>query len=127
MAQTQETARTRRRTTRKKRQAPVEPGSGPTAAALPPVVPFDVVAPIEVKYARGKNHELLVSVNDAAKLAAVSRRTIYNWIAAGKVDVQFAPSGTQRVVVKSIWRGADDRETVTTATAQAYREVETSA
>ncbi len=43
-----------------------------------------------------------VHINVAAQLAGVSRRTIYSWIAQGKVEVRFLPSGAQLVVVSSL-------------------------
>ncbi len=43
-----------------------------------------------------------VHINVAAQLAGVSRRTIYSWIAQGKVEVRFLPSGAQLVVISSL-------------------------
>lgn len=46
----------------------------------------------------------LVNPVDAATLAGVSRRTIYNWIASGLIETRLSPRGTQRIVVQSLWR-----------------------
>lgn len=46
--------------------------------------------------------EKFVTINRAADLAGVSRRTIYNWIAAKRVQVATSPSGTRRILASSL-------------------------
>jgi hypothetical protein len=46
----------------------------------------------------------LCTVGDAARLSNVSKRTIYNWIGHGWVQVRRMPSGRQRIEVKSLMR-----------------------
>lgn len=48
----------------------------------------------------------LLTVDAAAALAGVSRRTIYNWIAKGLVQTKTLASGRQRVVTASLFKGA---------------------
>ena len=43
-----------------------------------------------------------VHINEAADIAGVCRRTIYNWIAAKRVQVRYLPSGAQLVLVSSL-------------------------
>ena len=59
-------------------------------------------------YARDTDGALVVSVSDAAVHYRVSRRTIYNWIAAGKIDCRRQPGGLRRVVVTQM--AAEPRE-----------------
>jgi len=40
----------------------------------------------------------------ACELVGVSRRTIYNWITAGKVDYVRTAGGSVRIFVDSLWR-----------------------
>ena len=56
--------------------------------------------------------ELTIDPNDgvqlarpgqAARLAGISRRTIYNWIEAGKVRVRYAASGVVLIEVNSLF------------------------
>lgn len=47
-----------------------------------------------------------VSVNQACAIAAVSRRTIYNWIGAGKITVKHTIGGSPRILQSSLWREA---------------------
>ncbi len=49
-----------------------------------------------------------VSIMQACKLVDVSRRTIYNWIAAGKVEYVRTAGGSIRIFVDTLWRSADD-------------------
>jgi excisionase family DNA binding protein len=41
------------------------------------------------------------------ELTGMSRRTIYNWIAAGKVTYVRTTSGLIRIHVDTLWRDAD--------------------
>jgi excisionase family DNA binding protein len=40
----------------------------------------------------------------AAQLVGVSRRTIYNWLASGKLDYVRTAGGSVRIFVDSLWR-----------------------
>jgi excisionase family DNA binding protein len=45
-----------------------------------------------------------VSITQAAELVGVSRRTIYNWMAAGRLEYCRTAGGAVRIVVDSLWR-----------------------
>ena len=45
-----------------------------------------------------------VSIMKACQMVGVSRRTIYNWIAAGKVEYLRTAGGSVRIFVESLWR-----------------------
>ena len=54
-----------------------------------------------------------VSIPRACELVGVSRRTIYNWIASGKIQYVRTAGGSIRIFVDTLWRepnaaGADD-------------------
>ena len=49
----------------------------------------------------------LVNIMQACDLAGVSRRTIYNWLAAGKVEYVRAASGRIRIYADTLFRPAD--------------------
>lgn len=48
----------------------------------------------------------VVTILNAAKLTGRSRRTIYNWIQRGLVEVVWTPSGQKRVKVASLFKEA---------------------
>ncbi len=50
-----------------------------------------------------------VSIMKACELVGVSRRTIYNWIAAGKVEYVRTAGGSVRIFADTLWRGPDAR------------------
>ena len=45
-----------------------------------------------------------VSIPKACELVGVSRRTIYNWIASGKVEYVRTAGGSVRIFVDTLWR-----------------------
>jgi excisionase family DNA binding protein len=45
-----------------------------------------------------------VSIARAGELVGVSRRTIYNWIAGGKVQYVRTAGGAVRIFVDTLWR-----------------------
>lgn len=45
-----------------------------------------------------------ISIMKACDLVGVSRRTIYNWIAAGKVEYIRTAGGSVRIFVDTLWR-----------------------
>lgn len=48
-----------------------------------------------------------VSIMKACEMVGVSRRTIYNWIAANKVQYLRTAGGSIRVFVDTLWREPD--------------------
>ena len=49
-----------------------------------------------------------VSIRQACDLVDVSRRTIYYWIASGKVEHVRTAWGSTRIFVDTLWRTPDD-------------------
>jgi excisionase family DNA binding protein len=45
-----------------------------------------------------------ISIMKACELVGVSRRTIYNWIAAGKVEYVRTAGGSVRIFLDTLWR-----------------------
>jgi excisionase family DNA binding protein len=45
-----------------------------------------------------------ISILDAAALVGVSRRSIYNWLHAGKLTAQRTAGGSVRIETTSLWR-----------------------
>jgi excisionase family DNA binding protein len=54
-----------------------------------------------------------VSIMKACEVVGVSRRTIYNWISAGKVEYVRTAGGSIRIFADSLWRepGESQRQT----------------
>ena len=48
-----------------------------------------------------------VSIMKACEMVGVSRRTIYNWIAANKVEYVRTAGGSIRIFQVSLWRQPD--------------------
>jgi len=48
-----------------------------------------------------------VSIPRACELVGVSRRTIYNWIAGGKIQYVRTAGGSVRIFADTLWRRAD--------------------
>ena len=44
-----------------------------------------------------------ISINRASELVGVTRRTIYNWIASGKVEYVRTAGGSLRIFVDTLW------------------------
>ncbi len=51
-----------------------------------------------------------VSITEAGRIAGVSRRTVNNWIAHGKVECHRRAGGTVRVYVDSLFRAEEKPE-----------------
>ena len=55
-----------------------------------------------------------ISIMKACALVGVSRRTIYNWIASGKIQYVRTAGGSVRIFADTLWRdpnaAADDGE-----------------
>jgi len=49
-----------------------------------------------------------ISIMKACELVGVSRRTIYNWIASGKVEYVRTAGGSVRIFVDPLWRKPED-------------------
>ena len=47
-----------------------------------------------------------VNILQACQAAGVSRRTIYNWLAAGKLEYVRTAGGSVRIYVDTLWRDA---------------------
>jgi excisionase family DNA binding protein len=45
-----------------------------------------------------------VSIIEACTIVGVSRRTIYNWLNAGKLEFVRTAGGAVRIVPESLWR-----------------------
>lgn len=51
-----------------------------------------------------------LSIMKACEAVGVSRRTIYNWIAAGKVEYVRTAGGSIRIFADTLWRNPDERK-----------------
>ena len=51
-----------------------------------------------------------VSIPRACELVGVSRRTIYNWIASGKIQYVRTAGGSVRIFVDTLWRDANNAD-----------------
>ena len=51
-----------------------------------------------------------VSIPRACEIVGVSRRTIYNWIAGGKVQFVRTAGGSVRIFEDTLWRDANATE-----------------
>lgn len=50
-----------------------------------------------------------LSIMKACEAVGVSRRTIYNWISAGKVEYVRTAGGSIRIFADSLWRDSNAR------------------
>jgi excisionase family DNA binding protein len=53
-----------------------------------------------------------LSIMKACEAVGVSRRTIYNWISAGKVEYVRTAGGSIRIFADTLWRDASERPAV---------------
>jgi excisionase family DNA binding protein len=51
-----------------------------------------------------------LSIMKACEVVGVSRRTIYNWISAGKVEYVRTAGGSIRIFADSLWRDAQAQD-----------------
>jgi excisionase family DNA binding protein len=58
-----------------------------------------------------------LSIMKACEVVGVSRRTIYNWMAGGKIEYVRTAGGSVRIFADSLWRGP---EAATTSGAQIH-------
>jgi excisionase family DNA binding protein len=56
-----------------------------------------------------------LSIMKACEAVGVSRRTIYNWISAGKVEYVRTAGGSIRIFADSLWRDKDARPVTASA------------
>jgi excisionase family DNA binding protein len=49
----------------------------------------------------------MLTILEACQLVGVSRRTVYNWMADGKVDYVRTAGGAVRIFADSLWRAPD--------------------
>ena len=52
-----------------------------------------------------------VSIPHACELVGVSRRTIYNWMAGGKIEYVRTAGGSVRIFVDTLWREPEREQT----------------
>ncbi len=57
-----------------------------------------------------------ISIMKACELVGVSRRTIYNWIAGGKVEYVRTAGGSVRIFVDTLWRQPDGAQRLADST-----------
>jgi len=60
-----------------------------------------------------------LSIMKACEVVGVSRRTIYNWISAGKVEYVRTAGGSIRIFADSLWRSPGVSVDDSTSTSQA--------
>lgn len=60
-----------------------------------------------------------LSIMKACEAVGVSRRTIYNWIAAGKVEYVRTAGGSIRIFADTLWRDATPATTSAASTGAA--------
>jgi excisionase family DNA binding protein len=56
-----------------------------------------------------------LSIMKACEVVGVSRRTIYNWISAGKVEYVRTAGGSIRIFADTLWRDASTEQPVEAA------------
>ena len=56
-----------------------------------------------------------VSIPKACELVGVSRRTIYNWIASGKIQYIRTAGGSVRIFEDTLWRDPETDSAIGTA------------
>jgi excisionase family DNA binding protein len=80
--------------------------------------PLTVEADTLLTEAENSMERQTVSIMKACEMVGVSRRTIYNWIAAGKVEYVRTAGGSIRIFQDSLWRQPDgDRMSAPTSAA----------
>ena len=59
-----------------------------------------------------------LSIMKACEVVGVSRRTIYNWISAGKVEYVRTAGGAVRIFEDSLWRRPEASDSEVAATSR---------
>jgi excisionase family DNA binding protein len=49
-----------------------------------------------------------ISIMKACEMVGVSRRTIYNWLASGKIEYVRTAGGSVRIFADTLWRDPHD-------------------
>ena len=65
-----------------------------------------------------------LSIMKACEAVGVSRRTIYNWIAAGKVEYVRTAGGSIRIFADTLWRDAERSRPISSSASTAGAIVE---
>ena len=60
-----------------------------------------------------------LTIMKACEVVGVSRRTIYNWISAGKVEYVRTAGGSIRIFADSLWRSSGHEPTASARSAEA--------
>ena len=58
-----------------------------------------------------------ISIMKACELVGVSRRTIYNWLSAGKIEYVRTAGGSVRIFADTLWRDPHHADRPATAAA----------
>lgn len=58
-----------------------------------------------------KDNRRTVSIVKASEIVGVSRRTIYNWMANGKIEFVRTAGGNVRIFSDTLWRAPDRQST----------------
>lgn len=61
------------------------------------------------RQAAGVSARPTVSIQEACRIVGVSRRTIYNWLDAGKVEYARTAGGSVRIFEDTLWRPSSDK------------------
>lgn len=69
-------------------------------------IPYSRAAPLPITLTEEPTmiDRKTISIMKACEVVGVSRRTIYNWIASGKVEYVRTAGGSVRIFVDTLWR-----------------------
>jgi excisionase family DNA binding protein len=81
---------------------PGSPVVAPLCAVYSPVREIPITSPNQRRLLM--NDRKTISIMKACEVVGVSRRTIYNWIASGKVEYIRTAGGSVRIFVDTLWR-----------------------
>ena len=65
-----------------------------------------------------------LSIMKACEVVGVSRRTIYNWMAGGKIEFVRTAGGSVRIFADSLWKSSHSVDSRPPAVASANREIQ---
>ena len=71
---------------------------------------YSYVTALPIGFCRRTNVELerqTLSIMKACEVVGVSRRTIYNWMAGGKIQYVRTAGGSVRIFADSLWRSPE--------------------
>jgi len=76
--------------------------------------PYRVVNAVPIGITREDTHvdieRQTLSIMKACEVVGVSRRTIYNWMAGGKVEYVRTAGGSVRIFADSLWRAPNPQQ-----------------